>query len=170
MSATVRRATEGDAPAIARLAARTFPLACPPHTPPEAISAHIARELTTDRFLDLMAGAELYVIDGADGELVGYSMLAFDEPPVDNDWEQPIEVRRIYIDAVAHGSGLAGQLMDAALARARERGHDWIWLGTNQENERALRFYAKCGFHIVGRRTFRVGDTLEQDYVLARAV
>jgi ribosomal protein S18 acetylase RimI-like enzyme len=169
MTSTPRRATTADADAIARLAARTFPLACPPHTPPSAITAHIANELNAARFMEYMRTSEFYVVDGENG-IAGYTMLAFDGPPLDVDWERPLEVKRIYVDAAAHGSGIAGALMGHAVDRARRGGHDWIWLGTNEENARALRFYDKYGFRVVGRRTFSVADSVECDYVLARPV
>lgn len=162
----VREATAADVPALARLAARTFPSACPPHTPPEAIAAHIVNELNPQRFSEHMADADFYVIDGQNGELSGYLMLAFDVPPIPTDWRNPIELRRIYVDAP--GDGAAGLLMATALDRAR--GHDRIWLGTNRINERAIRFYAKHGFEIVGNRTFVVGGVEEADFVMARTV
>lgn len=165
-----RRATRDDADALARLAARTFPLACPDHTPPDAMAIHVATELSPQRFRDQMDVAEFHLVDAADGEAQGYIMLAFDEPPIPTDWHDPIELRRIYVDAAEHGSGIATALMECALERARAGGHDWIWLGTNEQNVRALRFYEKSGFRIVGERMFRVAHTEEHDYVLARPV
>ena len=163
---TARRATPADAQTLAALAARTFPLACPPHTPPDAMAEHIATQLSPARFREHMAaGAEFYLIGDE-----AYLMLAFDRPPIDTDWQRPLEVKRIYVDAHAHGSGLAGQLMKVAFERARQGGHDWLWLGTNKENQRAIRFYEKCGFRIVGERTFFVAETPESDYVLAVAI
>ncbi len=163
---TARRATPADAQTLAALAARTFPLACPPHTPPDAMAEHIATQLSPARFREHMAaGAEFYLIGDE-----AYLMLAFDRPPIDTDWQRPLEVKRIYVDAHAHGSGLAGQLMEVAFERARQDHHDWLWLGTNKENQRAIRFYEKCGFRIVGERTFFVAETPESDYVLAVAI
>ena len=60
--------------------------------------------------------------------------------------------------------------LQQAVAAGAAGGHDWIWLGTNQGNERALRFYRKHGFGIIGRRTFEVGPVVEVDFVLARPV
>jgi ribosomal protein S18 acetylase RimI-like enzyme len=93
-------------------------------------------------------------------------MLSTDQPPIPVNWVNPIELRRIYVDEP--GSGAATALMRTALDRAR--GHDVIWLGTNQLNTRAIRFYAKHGFEIVGNRTFLVGGVEEADYVMARTV
>ncbi|MCU0280057.1 MAG: hypothetical protein MUE31_14355, partial [Candidatus Nanopelagicales bacterium] len=93
----VRTATAADAEAIARLAARTFPLACPDHTPPDAIAIHIRDELNAGRFREHMATSRFLVVDGAPGEVVGYVMLCTDPPPIDTSWTNPLELRRIYV-------------------------------------------------------------------------
>ena len=43
-----------------------------------------------------------------------------------------------------------------------------MWLGVNQENQRAQRFYAKSDFRVSGTKTFRLGDSVENDYVMVR--
>lgn len=166
----VRVATPDDAAAIARLAARTFILACPPDSPAQDVELHIASKLNEAQFVQDLALNTLFVADGQDGELSGYAMLVVGPPPIDSQWADPVEVQRIYVDADRHGSGLGDALMVACLAESARRNHDWVWLGTNQANERALRFYRKHGFEIVGERTFTLGATLESDYVLARPV
>jgi RimJ/RimL family protein N-acetyltransferase len=45
---------------------------------------------------------------------------------------------------------------------------DPLWLGVFEHNERARAFYAKCGFVPVGRATFRMGDDVQDDWILAR--
>ena len=45
-----------------------------------------------------------------------------------------------------------------------------MWLGVNQRNERAQRFYAKHGFEVVGTKHMRVGDRIHDDFVLARVL
>ncbi len=110
----VRPAGPEDAEAIARLAARTFPLACPDHTPPAAIEAHIANELNADRFREHMATATFLVVD-AEPEVRGYVMLSTEPPPIPTRWHNPIELRRIYVDASEHGRGVAAALMLASL-------------------------------------------------------
>lgn len=142
----VRPATTADVDAIARLAARTFALACPDHTPSEAIAAHIATELTADRFRQHMARAQFLVVDGPPGEVSGYVMLTRDPPPIDTAWADPLELRRIYVDEAEHGKGTASALMQASVAMAERDGHDWLWLGTNEQNQRAIRFYEKRGW------------------------
>ena len=166
----VRPASASDAQAVSRLAARTFALACPDSTPAAAIAEHIRTQLNADAFAQLMTWARFLVVDGAHGEVSGYVMLTCEPPPLDTHWQRPLELRRIYVDVDLHGRGVAEALMAASLRIAVEEGHDWIWLGTNKQNVRAIRFYEKAGFGIVGERKFCVADSVETDHVMARRV
>jgi len=70
----------------------------------------------------------------------------------------------------AHGDGVSAALMIEALEHAQRMGAACIWLGVNQENQRAQRFYGKHGFTASGTKTFRLGAGLEHDYVMVRAL
>jgi tRNA (guanine37-N1)-methyltransferase len=80
------------------------------------------------------------------------------------------ELSKIYVLPRAHGAGVARELLHAALAAARRMGAAGVWLGTNQANTRAQRFYEKSGFVRVGTRRFWVGDHHEDDFVFELAL
>lgn len=164
----IRVATADDAPGVAELAARTFILACPPETLQEDIDAHIAQRLNRQQFAQDIAEHHVVIAEDDEGRLVGYAMNVVGPPPIPQDWVNPVEVRRIYVEESLHGSGVADELMTTCLTAAAHGGHDQVWLGTNKANERALRFYRKHRFDIVGERLFQLADTQESDYVLAR--
>ena len=69
-----------------------------------------------------------------------------------------------------HGRGVAGELLRRSMEVAAQRGALGMWLGTNEQNARAIRFYEKHGFQRVGRKLFRLGDVDEHDYVFERAL
>jgi diamine N-acetyltransferase len=175
---TVRPAEPSDARALAGVAGLTFALACPPSTTPEAIADFIATSLSEARFDDYLADPAriLLVAEEAPGEpLSGYTMLVRGEP-TDPDVAGAIRIRptielsKIYVLRDSHGRGTAAQLMTASLDAARGAGAAGIWLGTNEENARAQRFYAKHGFEVVGTKRFRLGDRYEDDLVFERAL
>jgi ribosomal protein S18 acetylase RimI-like enzyme len=60
--------------------------------------------------------------------------------------------------------------MIEAIRLAQELDAKSVWLGVNQRNQRAQRFYAKHGFTINGTKTFRLGSRIENDYVMVRPV
>ena len=171
----VRVARSDEAAALAELAAATFPLACPPHTSAEAIADFIRTVLAPANFEAYLADPDrlLLVTDDGTGTLTGYTMLVFGEPS-DPDATAAIRIRptvelsKCYVRADVHGSGTAAALMNGTLAAARDRGAAGSWLGVNEENERALRFYGKHGYQRVGTKHFLVGTRYEDDYVLER--
>lgn len=172
---TIRRAMATDAAALAELAAETFPLACPPHTTAEAIAAFIAEHFTAGRFEEYLVDSArvLLVAEEPDGRFVGYSMLVSGEPG-DADAaaavaaRPAIELSKFYTRRAAHGSGVASPLMAATLDAASATGAVSVWLGVNEENGRAIRFYEKHGFAKAGRKHFTVGGRVEDDWVLER--
>ncbi len=172
---TTRAAVPADAAALAELAAETFPLACPPHTTAEAIAAFVAEHFTIARFEEYLAdpSRDLVVTEDVDARLVGYTMLIAGEPR-DADAaaavaDRPaIELSKFYTRATVHGTGVAAPLMAATLEVAALTGATAVWLGVNQQNARAIRFYEKHGFMKVGRKHFTVGGRIEDDWVLAR--
>jgi diamine N-acetyltransferase len=175
---TVRPAVPADAAALAEVAGATFALACPPSTTAEAIADFIATRLSVPAFDAYLADAAriLLVAERGPGQpLDGYTMLVLGEP-ADADVAGSIRIRptvelsKIYVREGSHGRGTAGELLARSLDAAREREAAGMWLGTNQENERAQRFYVKHGFERVGVKRFRLGDRWEDDYVFERAL
>ena len=179
MDAVIRRAVPEDAAALHELAAETFPLACPPESTTLDQSAFIDAHLSEASFLGYLVDADRVVlVDEIEGKLVGYTMLVLGEPTdtdvhvaLGDDRTRPVaELSKCYALPSSHGSGVAARLLERTIDEARASGIRHVWLGVNQQNVRAQRFYAKHGFTAVGEKRFRVGERLEHDFVLARPV
>jgi len=171
MTVTVRIAGPDDAALLHRLAAATFALACPPGTTAEAVSHFVATNLSEQRFAGYLADpARDVLLVSLDGEPVGYSMLVAEDPH-DADVARvvtlrpTVELSKVYLLAEAHGGGASAVLMQESIDVARARGAASVWLGVNQHNARANRFYEKNGFVNVGVKHFMVGGKLEDDFV-----
>lgn len=180
MVITTRRAGPADAAELHELAARTFVLATPAGTLQTDIDAFIAEHLALARFADYLVDPARIVLLAEDrGTAVGYAMLISD-PVSDPELAAlvasaagvpgatAIELSKFYVAAESHGSGAAATLMAATLAAAAATGAGLCWLGVNQYNERAAKFYAKHGFEIIGRKRFLVGEVWHDDHVLVR--
>lgn len=176
MTVTVRRAGPTDTEAVAEVAAATFALACPPSISPERIATFIDEVLSPARFAEYVAAPErLVLLAEVDGRATGYAMLVAEEPQDDDvraalGLRPTVELSKIYVRPDAHGGAVSALLLAEGLRWAEQRGAAGVWLGVNQQNARAQRFYAKGGFTIVGTKRFRVGDRYEDDYVMERAV
>ncbi|MBG6216891.1 ribosomal protein S18 acetylase RimI-like enzyme [Arthrobacter sp. CAN_A6] len=178
-------ATPDAAAALAECAAVTFPLACPPDSRPVDIEHFLANHLSAERFTEYLADPDRTVLclretglpEGSPGygRVGGYSMLVRTQP-ADPDvlaaltLSPVMELSKFYVDPDNHGRGAAGALMHETLAHASRSGFPGIWLGVNQENHRAIRFYDRCGFGRVGTKRFRLGDRFEDDFILERSL
>lgn len=193
VTTSLRTATPADADRLAALAAITFPLACPPGSDPAAVAEHVRTQLSPERFVAWTASADHVLLvaespgapdgaataggadasDGA-GDLVGYALLVRGVPDdadivaVVGD-EPTVELSKIYVHPASQGTGVASDLLraalDAAPALVPERA---VWLGTNGENARAQAFYRKHGFAFAGTRTYVVGGEAHDDVVMVR--
>jgi GNAT superfamily N-acetyltransferase len=174
MAITVRHATHGDEQPLHALATLTFGLACPPGTTETDIAAFIATNLSAERFAGYLAAPDRAVLLACDDDRpVGYSMLVrgpIADPDVAAvvDAATSVELSKFYVLADRHGSGAAHALMTATLTEAAATGAEFCWLGVNQQNVRAAKFYAKHGFDIVGVKRFLVGTEWHDDHIRQR--
>jgi ribosomal protein S18 acetylase RimI-like enzyme len=175
---TVTAATPADIDEVADVARRTFPLACPPSATPDNIVAFIEANLSPARFAEYLAAADRAVLvarDGGDAPIVGYAMLIRGVPD-DADVQRAVTLRpavelsKIYVLPDSHGGAVSAALMQAGLGYARDVDAKSVWLGVNEENQRAQRFYAKHGFTITGTKTFQLGARIEHDFVMVRPI
>ena len=174
MTITTRSAVPGDEKVLHDLAARTFALACPPGTARAHIDAFVAAHLSADSFRRYLADpGRILLIVSADGTPAGYSMLV-GGPTADPDvaavvdTTTTVELNKFYLAPERHGGAAAGVLMAATLQAASLTGAKTCWLGVNQQNARAARFYAKHGFEIVGVKRFLVGSEWHDDHIRLR--
>lgn len=166
MSFAIRRATAADAAAVCDLFHRSFTATFGHIYPPEDLAGFLAG-CPEERFRGEAASPDYAVLVGLDpsGRLLGYCTLGPQDlgiAPEANPWV----LRQLYLDEAAKGSGLAQALMRRALAEARSRGVENLYLTVWVENHRARRFYDRHGFEEVGQYSFVVGSTVDDDRIL----
>jgi tRNA (guanine37-N1)-methyltransferase len=145
--------------------------------PHEDVDAFIAAHLSAESFAGYLADANrLLLVDvGERTPPAGYTMAVLGEPSA-GDVAGSIRIRptaelsKCYVREGRQGRGIARDLLERTLELTAARGAAGMWLGTNDANLRAQRFYEKAGFERVGTRVFRVGGRLEHDVVMERAL
>lgn len=168
----LRRATPADAATYARVARETFHDSYAALSDPAMMAVHLHRN-----FGEALQRAELedaantvLVAEEPGGAWAGFLSLRTGDAPSCVTTAAPLHLARIYVVRAWHGRGAGAFLLDAAVAEARRRAHDALWLQVWERNARAQRFYAKHGFTQVGTHPYRFGDEWEDDLVLLRPV
>jgi ribosomal protein S18 acetylase RimI-like enzyme len=135
VSAAVRLAGEADAPAVGRLLHDFNREYEEPNTPEPD---WLARRIVTL----LGHGNTDVLLVGDDPE--GLAVLRYQA----SIWTEGLEcyLAELYVVPAHRGHGLGRALMEAAIAQARERGADYMLLGTGEDDTAARALYERLGF------------------------
>jgi diamine N-acetyltransferase len=156
-----------DAARLAEFAARTFADTFGAENTPEDMAAHLAASYGPDRQRAEIVDPEIVTLLADDAsQLAGYAQVRRNPAPVTPPIEDAVELWRFYVDRPWHGRGVAAPLMAAARDAATTLGAQRVWLSVWERNPRAIGFYTKCGFRIVGSKDFWVGSDRQTDYVM----
>lgn len=167
----IRRAEDDDAQPLSVLAESTFRAAFTESNTAENMQRHCTASYGQALQLGEIhePSRETWVAE-ADNKLVAYVQLRLDAASSVVSGKRPVEIQRFYVEASHHGTGLAHRLMAHVLIRAEAAGSSALWLGVWERNPRALAFYRKWGFDVVGDHIFKVGDDPQRDLVMRRAM
>ena len=152
---TVRRATETDAEAVARVHVLTWQAAYRDVFPPERLDALDPRHRAPGWRERLAAGALVLV----DEQRTGFASAG-----PSRDEEGAGELYAIYVLPERWGGGLARRLLAAAEEELRAAGFERATLWVLAENPRARGFYEACGWRADGtsRRVTHLGVEVEE--------
>jgi len=166
-----RIASPDDNILLAELGRRTFSDTFARDNTPEDMAAYLAASISPlKQAEELSDPLTSFLIAEVDGVPVGYARLHLGEPPAAITGRRPVEIVRFYSVLEWIGRGAGATLMSACFALAAEKGCDTIWLDVWERNPRAIAFYRKWGFAVVGAQTFQLGSDVQQDLLMQRSV
>lgn len=166
-SARLRRAGPADAETLSRLGAETFTITFGHLYPAEDLEAFlsqthalpmVAKELADPAMASWLAEAE--------GVAVGYATVGPCKLPHPEVTPACGELMRLYVLPAWQGEGVAATLFAEALAWLRAHCAGKLWIGVWSENARALRFYERAGFEVVGGYQFEVGRCRDEEVIM----
>jgi ribosomal protein S18 acetylase RimI-like enzyme len=163
----LRRAQASDAGPLAAFAERTFRDTFAADNTPQDMDQYCAQSFGEARQRVEIANPDLSTLLVENGgRIVGYVQFGLGEEPECLRLRPSWELRRLYVDGSLKGSGLARQLMDRVLVDSRAGSAASVWLGVWERNPRAIRFYEKTGFRVVGEHTFLLGSDAQRDLIM----
>lgn len=167
---TIRRACTSDTDRLAHIGAATFLETYVELIEGSAMVSHCMHQHSSAKYAAYLSdpACSVWLAEYTQtGAPLGYAVNCPPDLPVP---PQPgdVELKRIYALSRFHGSGTGRRLMEVAIEDARARNAPRLLLGTYKDNHRAIGFYNKAGFDIIGTRRFQVGDKWFDDVVLAK--
>ena len=88
----------------------------------------------------------------------GFSKILFDCPHANIELKNIAKLERLYLLNEFHGLGLGYGLFEFNLELSKKNNQAGMWLFVWKENQKAVRFYEKAGFKIIGSHDFRISQ------------
>jgi len=130
----------------------------------EAMLAHCREKHAPEYLAGLLEKGARGWLAEIEGTPIGYALL-IPRPELDAAQEGDVELKKIYVLSRFQGTGTAQRLFAEVLNAAQ--GNKRLLLGVKDDNHRAISFYKRQGFEIIGTRQFNVGGKLYDDFVFA---
>jgi ribosomal protein S18 acetylase RimI-like enzyme len=108
---------------------------------------------------ELNDSANIYHLLFYRGQPAGFSKIVVNAPHAGIAQQNVTKLDRIYLLKEFHGLKLGAHLLNHNIALSQENGQYGMWLFTWVGNERAVSFYKKNGFSVIGTHQFKVSDT-----------
>ena len=169
MTATYRNATSADAGTLDTIFDASFCDTFAHLYQPQDLDAFLSSFSISDWEEQLQNPAFAHRIAEVDGEAAGYVKLGPMKLPIEAQGPALL-LDQLYVLKEHHGSGIARTLMDWTLEEAARRGAAQIFLTVFIDNHRARRFYERYGFEAVGRYDFKVGNHVDEDIIMRKAL
>ncbi len=167
----IRKATQADAEALARLAESTFRDTFAADNTAADMEQHCRNSYSAALQGDEIANLDILTLLVEDGpRLLAFAQIwcAGKTPAALSG--KVAEIRRFYVAREAHGQGVATQLMRYVLSELSALHFDAVWLGVWERHPRALAFYRKHGFSEFGEHVFQLGSDAQRDVLMVRSL
>jgi ribosomal protein S18 acetylase RimI-like enzyme len=157
---TITTAVAGNASLLAQLGKQTFVESHGPSAAQQVIEEYTARNYTTTVFDSLIKDAtNLIYILNVGTKAAGYSMMKVNAPHPQIASSNVAKLDRLYLLKEFHDLKLGWRLLQFNISLAKSQQQNAMWLYAWKGNERAVNFYKKAGFEIIGSHDFKLTET-----------
>ncbi len=156
----ITKAKIKDAKELAQLAKNSFLPAHGHSAPKEDINNYILANFDEANFItELSDPKNLYYCIYYNNMLAGYSKITLNTPNKNIISENVTYLSRLYLLEEFYGLDLGKELFNFNIKFSKKQQQNGIWLAVWVENYRAISFYKKMGFTIVGSHDYKISET-----------
>lgn len=171
MEIAIRKITVNDLNELQSIGKLTFAETFSSGNSEENMKAYLENGFSTEKLTTELSdpNAEFYFAE-LDGETIGYLKVNVGQSQTEIKDHNAIEIERIYVLKAFHGKKVGQILYNKAIAIAKEKNVDYVWLGVWEENPRAIRFYEKNGFKAFDKHVFKLGNDKQTDIMMRLSI
>jgi len=92
-------------------------------------------------------------------KIAGFSKIIYNFPDANCNIDNITKLERIYLLKEFYGLNLGQQLLEFNISLIKENKQAGVWLFVWTENQRAINFYLKNGFRVIGSFQYKISET-----------
>lgn len=156
----IQKATTKNAKELAIIAKESFLPAHGHSASKEEISNYLNENFSETNFIKELSNPDNhYYLIYHENKIAGYSKITLNTSNKNIPKQNITYMSRLYLLKEYYGLNLGKQLFDFNIEFSKQHNQQGIWLAVWIENPRAINFYTKMGFKIVGEYDFRISAT-----------
>ena len=165
---TLFKASPEDYRIVADIGSRTFYETWKEVNTEEDLQSYISEAFDEKKIRNELENAAVntFILARVDKEIAGFVKLRNDRIYEGLTGTKSLEIERIYLLKIYQDKKIGKALMDESIRLAKVQQYEWLWLGVNQENYKAIDFYKRYGFEIFGKKQFRLGKAVDEDFLM----
>lgn len=156
----ILKATSKNAKLLSQISVESFLPAHGHSAPKDDINKYISKHFTEKIFeKELENPVNAYYLIYYKNKIAGYSKIVFNSPNNHIKAQNITKMERLYLLKEFYGLNLGSALFHFTMDVSKQHRQEGIWLAVWTENERAIGFYKKMAFQIVGSYNFKISET-----------
>ena len=137
----------------------------------ENMQHYIDNSLNSEKLqLELAENDSEFYFAKLNNQTLGYIKFNFATAQTELKEVNGMELERIYVLKKFQGQKIGKKLLDFTIKTAKERNLEYVWLGVWDKNRKAIDFYKRNGFKIIGTHPFNMGNETQTDFIMKRTV
>jgi GNAT superfamily N-acetyltransferase len=157
---TIVKATIKDAKILSKIGTQSFIESHGISAPEKDISNYVALKFTKEVFeTELKDLNNVFHVLYYNEKPIGYSKIIYNISQDNIPYKNVTKLERLYVLEEFHHLKLGLQLFNFNIQESKKHHQNGMWLYTWIENHKAINFYKKAGFKIVGSYDFKISET-----------
>ncbi|WP_317126606.1 GNAT family N-acetyltransferase [Chryseobacterium sp. G0186] len=167
MEISITKIKENEIAVLQEIGKKTFSETFSESNTEESMAQYLETSFATEKLRAEVndENSEFYLAR-VDHNVIGYIKLNTGASQTEVKGDNALEIERIYVSRDFHGKKVGQALYDKAMAIAKEKKVDYVWLGVWENNLRAIGFYEKNGFKEFDKHIFRLGNEDQTDIMM----
>lgn len=158
--ATIQKSSPADAPLLVGLGTKTFLESHGHCTSATDVQTYLDAQYSLSTLEAELSNEEnIFHTILFENKAVGYSKIIFNRPHPLIKNTAVTKLERLYILREFYDLKLGKTLFEFNVELSKAANQIGMWLFTWKENHRAIRFYQKAGFEIIGSADFKISET-----------